>query len=200
MIGKLVDFTNDIDASPSMDGASVSEALPLRSTAPEFTLPNASGVATSLRDFRGSPVVLVFYPLDWSPVSARQLAQYEEEKARFDSFGATVIGISVDSTYSHRAWARAEGLTFPLLSDFEPKGAAARYYRVYRGADGFSERALYVVDADGLIRFAHVAPQLDQIPDITDVIDAVREVTPQDAPQHERRLAGSELSVAEAAG
>src|SRR5437867_7569883 len=94
------------------------------------------------------------------------------------SLPVSVLGISVDSIYSHGAWAAVRGITFPLLADFHPKGAVAEAYRVYRGTDGFSERALYVVDADGVIRYSHVSPFLHHVPDIRELFGALDRVAP----------------------
>lgn len=173
----ITDIANLYKTAPRMDGRAVNEPLPVRSTAPEFTLRDATGREVSLRDFRGRPVVLAFYPLDWSPTCSDQLSLYESEQQEFQRFGATVLGISVDSIYSHGAWAAVRGISFPLLSDFEPKGAVARRYHAYRPSDGFSERALYVVDGDGAIRYAHISPQLDHVPDIEELFDCLAEIT-----------------------
>ena len=117
--------------------------------------------------------VLVFYPLDWSPGCSQQLDLYQHDLAEFTQRGAVLLGISVDSIYSHGAWAAVRGITFPLLSDFHPKGAVAQSYRVYRDRDGFSDRALYVVDADGVIRYSHVSPFLNHVPDIRELLGAL---------------------------
>jgi len=112
----------------------------------------------SLSEFFGRPVILAFYPADWSPVCGDQLALYNEVLSEFHTFGAMLIGISVDSVWCHLAFAHDRKLHFPLLADFEPKGKIAREYGVYRAADGTSERALFVIDADGLIRWSYVSP------------------------------------------
>ncbi len=103
-------------------------------------------------------MILAFYPEDWSPVCSDQLALYQELLPEFRKHDAELIGISVDSVWSHLAFARDRHLRFPLLADFEPKGEVARLYQVYRGADGTSERALYVIDADGVVRWSYVSP------------------------------------------
>jgi hypothetical protein len=77
----------------------------------------------------------------------------------------------VANLYSHGAWATVRGITFPLLADFHPKGEVAQRYEVFRDTDGFSERALYVVDGDGIIRYCHVSPELHQIPDIYELFE-----------------------------
>lgn len=177
-----VDVANLYKSAPAMSGTAENEPLPLRTTAPEFTLRDASNNEVSLSDFRGRPVVLAFYPLDWSPTCSDQLSLYEAERHEFERFGAQVIGISVDSIYSHGAWAAVRGITFPLLADFEPKGGVARRYQAYRASDGFSERALYVIDGDGVIRYAHISPQLDRIPDIYELFDCLADITGRPTP------------------
>jgi peroxiredoxin len=127
-------------------------------TAPDFTLPSTPDQKVSLSEFRGQPVVLVFYPADWSPVCGDQLALYNELLPEFSASGAQIIGISVDGIWCHIAFGKDRKYHFPLLSDFEPKGAVARQYGVYREHDGESERALFVIDAVGVIRWSHVSP------------------------------------------
>jgi peroxiredoxin len=109
-------------------------------------------------NLRGRPVILAFYPADWSPVCTDQLALYQEVKPEFDKHGAELLGISVDGLWSHRAFAKDRNLRFPLLADFEPKGEVSRAYRVYRAQDGTSERALYVIDPDGVVSWSYVSP------------------------------------------
>ena len=156
----------------------VSEALPLRSTAPEFTLPGLDRREISLDDFRGSPIVLAFYPLDRTESAADQLSILQSKTPELEAFGAAVLGISTDSVESHRAFAAQCGITFQLLSDSEPKGAVARRYRVYRAADGIAEPAHYVIDGDGLIRFANVSARLDFVPDLYDLLACLAEIAP----------------------
>ncbi len=126
--------------------------------APDFSLSSIPDQKVSLSDFRGQPVVLVFYPADWSPVCSDQLALYNELEPEFEEFRAKVIGISVDGVWCHLAFGKDRKLHFPLLADFEPKGAVARQYGVYSEKDGRSERALFVIDAEGVIRWSYVSP------------------------------------------
>ena len=156
--------------APPMSGAAESAGLPVGTRAPDFTLPDADGHPVSLSDLRGRPVALVFYPLDWSPGCSRQLELYQQELDEFTRRGVQLVAVSVDSIYSHGAWAAVRGLTFPLLSDFHPRGEVARRYGVWRESDGFSDRALFVLDADGVIRWAHVSPRVEQLPDIYDLL------------------------------
>src|ERR1700710_608271 len=118
--------------------------------APDFDLPVNIGESVKLSNLRGKPVVLVFYPADWSPVCGDQLALYNEILPEFDRFGAKVVGVSVHRPWGHAAYTENRHLDIPLLSYFEPKGAVARAYGVYRAADGITERALFVLDADGI--------------------------------------------------
>jgi peroxiredoxin len=167
------DVANMWKTAPAMEGEAVNEPLAPGTKAPDFTLPDATGAPVSLADFRGKPLVLVFYPLDWSPGCSQQLDLYQQEIDEFRARGAQVVAVSVDSVYSHGAWSAVRGLEIPLLSDFHPKGEVAKQYNVWRNTDGFSERALYVVDADGVIVYSHVSPYLHHIPDLDELLDAV---------------------------
>ena len=135
-------------------------ATPLQpgTVAPDFELPSTPDQKVMLSEFRGQSVILVFYPEDWSPVCSDQLALYQALLPEFQRFGAELMGISVDSVWSHLAFAKDRNLHFPLLSDFEPKGEVARAYHVYRAQEGTTERALFVLDADGIIRWSYVSP------------------------------------------
>ena len=132
--------------------------LPAGTKAPEFSLRSSPDQTVSLAELRGRPVILAFYPEDWSPVCSDQMALYQEVLPEFQRFDATLLGISVDGIWSHLAFARDRNLHFPLLADFEPKGEVARAYQVYRAQDGTSERALYVIDGDGIIRWSFLSP------------------------------------------
>ena len=134
------------------------EPLHAGTPAPDFTLPRSPDQKVALRHFRGRPVILAFYPADWSPVCGDQMALYNEVLPEFERYNAQLLGISVDGAWCHLAFARDRKLRFPLLADFEPKGAVARSYGVYREGDGFSERALFVIDGDGIIRWSDVSP------------------------------------------
>jgi peroxiredoxin len=126
--------------------------------APDFDLASTPDQKVSLEDFRGQHVILAFYPEDWSPVCSDQLGLYQMVLPEFQKFGAELMGISVDSAWSHLAFAKDRNLHFPLLADFEPKGEVARAYQVYRSAEGTSERALYVIDAEGVVAWSYVSP------------------------------------------
>ena len=116
--------------------------------APDFRLPSGPNEELRLADLRGRPAVLAFYPADWSPVCSDQLVLYQEVSPLFEQFDARVLGISVDSVWCHRAFREHRGIRFPLLSDFEPKGAD----------QGVSERALFVLDAAGAVHWSYVSP------------------------------------------
>ncbi|MEN5167139.1 redoxin domain-containing protein [Achromobacter kerstersii] len=151
--------------------------LPAGTAAPDFILPATPDQKVSLQDLRGRPAILAFYPADWSPVCGDQMALYNEILPEFHRAGAQLVGISVDGVWCHAAFAQARKLHFPLLADFEPKGAVARRYGVYREADGITERALFVLDADGVIRWSEVSllginPGADGILDALDKLAA----------------------------
>lgn len=163
-------------SAPPMDGERLQLGLEPGSVAPDFALPGADGQLVRLSDLRGTPVALVFYPLDWSPGCSVQLELYQQEYEEFASRGIVLLGVSVDSVYSHGAWAAVRGIKFPLLSDFHPLGETARAYRVWREPDGFSERAVYLIDADGIIRWSYVCPRLKELPDFDELVTALDSV------------------------
>ncbi len=128
------------------------------SAAPDFALKATPDQSVSLSQLRGRPIVLVFYPADWSPVCGDQVSLYNEMLSEFEEYGAQIVGISVDGAWCHTAFAKDRKLRFPLLADFEPKGEVATRYGVYDAATGTCERALFVIDADGVIRWKFVSP------------------------------------------
>jgi peroxiredoxin len=145
-------------ANAGSGDAGPGQVLPAGTPAPDFTLRTTPDQAVSLSDFRGQPVILAFYPSDWSPVCGDQMGLYNEILPEFQRLGAELLGISVDGVWCHLAFAHDRKLRFPLVSDFEPKGEIARRYGVYRRQDGTSERALFVIDGDGIIRWSYVSP------------------------------------------
>ena len=150
--------------------------------APDFRLHSTPDQSVSLCDFRGQPVILAFYPADWSPVCGDQMALYNELLPEFHRFNAELIGISVDGIWCHLAFAKDRKLRFPLLADFEPKGAVSRAFGAYRLQDGICERALFVIDAEGTIRWSYVSPiginpGADGILAALEALPAKREVT-----------------------
>jgi peroxiredoxin len=132
--------------------------LPAGTKAPDFQLSSTPDQTVSLADFRGQPLILAFYPEDWSPVCSDQMALYQEVLPEFQRFNAELLGISVDGVWCHLAFARDRNLHFPLLADFEPKGEVSRAYDAYRAEDGTSERALYVIDDDGIVAWSYLSP------------------------------------------
>lgn len=133
-------------------------ALRSGAEAPDFRLRSTPDQWLRLHDFHGQPVILAFYPADWSPVCGDQLAHYNEIMPEFQQFGAALIGISVDGVWCHSAFSKDRNLHFPLLADSDPKGAVARRYGVFRDGDGVSERALFLINADGMIHWSYISP------------------------------------------
>lgn len=135
-----------------------STPLPAGTPAPDFSLPVTADQHVSLAELRGRPVILAFYPADFSPVCGDQMALYNQILPEFRRRGAELLGISVDGVWCHQAFADARHLHFPLLADFEPKGEVARRFGVYRSHEGTSERALFVLDAEGVVRWSYCSP------------------------------------------
>jgi peroxiredoxin/predicted DsbA family dithiol-disulfide isomerase len=139
-------------------------ALEAGTRAPAFSMLASSRdageqrVSLTEKDFRGRPLILAFYPADWSPVCGDQMALYNAVLPEFERLGAALLGVSVDSAFCHQAFARNRNLRFPLVADFEPKGSMARDYGVYHEVDGTAERALFVLDGDGVIQWSYVSP------------------------------------------
>jgi len=136
----------------------MSAILPAGTPAPEFALHVTPDQTLSLSELRGRPVILAFYPADWSPVCGDQMGLYNELLSEFQKFNAELLGISVDGVWCHEAFAKDRHYHFPLLADFEPKGAVAKLYGAYRDADGISERALFVIDKNGTIAWSYKSP------------------------------------------
>ncbi len=132
--------------------------LPAGTPAPDFTLHSTPDQVVSLSEFRGQVVILAFYPADWSPVCGDELSLYQELLSEFQDYGAILMGISVDGSWSHLAFAKDHNLRFPLLADFEPKGAVSRMYGAYLEDVGESARALFVIDKDGTISWSYLSP------------------------------------------
>jgi peroxiredoxin len=156
----------------------LSSSSAIGAAAPDFTLPSSPHETLSLSQLRGRPVVLVFYPADWSPVCGDQVSLYNELLSEFKEHDAEIIGISVDGAWCHAAFANDRKLHFPLLADFEPKGDVARRYGVYDEADGTSQRALFVIDADGFVRWRYVSP-IDVNPGADGILDALEKLPRQ---------------------
>ena len=150
-------------------------ALPEGTPAPDFTLNEGPDRAVTLSSLRGKPVILAFYPADWSPVCSDQISVYNEVLGEFARFDAQLLGISVDGVWCHRAFSANRNLRFPLLADFEPKGEVARRYGVYRTQDGECERALFVIDEEGIIRWSYVSP-IGVNPGAEGILDALESI------------------------
>lgn len=126
--------------------------------APNFSLNSTPDQQVSLNDFRGQPVILAFYPADWSPICTDQLSLYAMVMPEFKKHNAELLAISVDNIWSHIAFAKDRKLNFPVLADFEPKGAVSRKYGAFKDKIGESARALFVIDSKGIIRWSHLSP------------------------------------------
>ncbi|MFY2563130.1 redoxin domain-containing protein [Corallococcus terminator] len=149
-----------------------SAPLPPGTPAPTLDARVSPDQKVSLEDFHGAPLVLVFYPADWSPVCSDELALFNELLPEFERHGAKVMGISCDGVWCHQAFAKERGLRMMLASDFHPKGALSRAYRVYDEEAGVSERALFVIDSDGKIFWSYVSP-VEVNPGADGVLDAL---------------------------
>ncbi len=143
-------------------------AVEIGAEAPDFELPDQHGTPVKLSSFRGSKaVVLVFYPLAFSPVCSGELCALREEFPEADSGDAVLLTVSVDSMFTHRAWADAEHFQFPLLADFWPHGAVATEYGVFDAAKGLATRGTFVIDKAGMVRWSVINP----IPQARDIAD-----------------------------
>jgi len=144
-------------------------------TAPEFSLLSTPTQAVSLSEFRGKKVILAFYPADWSPVCGDQMALYNEMLQYFRKQNAELIGISVDGIWCHLSFSKDRNLHFPLLADFEPKGAVAKRYDVYDERTGECKRALYIIDEEGIIKWCYLSP-IGINPGADGILDALDEM------------------------
>ena len=136
----------------------MSQILSPGTVAPNFTLRVTPDQNLSLQDLRGKAVILAFYPADWSPVCGDQTALYNQVLPMFHKANAELLGISVDGVWCHKAYAEDRKLHFPLLSDFEPKGDVASQYGAYREREGVCERALFVLDKNGVVFWSYLSP------------------------------------------
>lgn len=136
----------------------MSKILPAGAAAPDFTLKVTADQTLSRKEFLGKPLIIAFYPADWSPVCSDQMALLNEILPEFRKYKANLIGISVDGCWCHDAFAKQNHFHFPLLSDFEPKGAVAKKYGVYREHSGVCERAYFVIDKEGIISWSYLSP------------------------------------------
>jgi peroxiredoxin len=145
--------------------------------APDFTLFATPDQQIGLSELKGTNVILAFYPADWSPVCTDQMALYNEMISFFKRYNAAIFGISVDSKWCHSAFSQSRNLTFPLLSDFEPKGEVAKKYGIYNEKEGESERALFVIDGKGIIAWSYLSP-IATNPGADGILSALEELNP----------------------
>lgn len=150
--------------------------LPEGTIAPNFTLSSPDNKPISLKDLKGSPVILAFYPADWSPVCGNQMVLYNEIFSEFQKHNAKLLGISVDSFFCHKAFAENKHIDFPLLADFEPKGSVAKQYGVYSEELGVSERALFVIDKNGVIAWSYLSPRMEN-PGADGILEALEKLS-----------------------
>jgi peroxiredoxin len=136
----------------------MADALQSGAQAPEFDLQSTPDQSVRLSDFRGRRLIIAFYPADWSPVCTDQMALYNEILPEFQRLKAALVGVSIDHAWCHMAFAQSRNLHFPLLADFHPKGETARAYGVYDDDIGMADRALFVLDEEGVIRWSYVSP------------------------------------------
>jgi len=163
----------------------MAQILPPGTQAPDFTLNVTPDQKLSLSELRGRPVILAFYPADWSPVCGDQMSLYNEVLPEFEKHGAELLGISVDGAWCHAAFAKDRHLHFPLLSDFEPKGDVSRKYGAYRHNDGLSERALFVLDKDGNIVWSYCSPVAVN-PGAEGILEALEDLSSKEKNTHGR--------------
>ena len=143
--------------------------------APDFTLKDQNQQEVSLNKFRGKRVVIMFYPLDWSPVCTNEHACFVNDMKRFDQLDAQVLGLSVDSVWSHKAFAEKMGIRYPLLADFQPRGAVAEKFGVYLADKGITGRAIAIVDKAGKIAWLKNY-DIPVVPDMNEVSQALAKV------------------------
>jgi peroxiredoxin len=171
-----MEYSMSKEKNKNPENSSAMGGLEIGASAPNFTLPSAPDKRVSLKDFRGRPVILAFYPADWSPVCGDQMALYNEILPEFKLHNAELLGISVDGPWCHKAFRENRNLHFSLLADFEPKGEVAKQYGAYRQIDGISERALFVIDRAGKISWSYISP-IDVNPGADGILEALENLT-----------------------
>lgn len=144
--------------------------------APDFTLHVTADQTVSLEEYRGRNLVILFYPADWSPVCGDEIAVFNELIPEFGKHQADIVGISVDNYWCHNAFAKDQHVHFPLLADFEPKGEIAKKYGVYRSSTGICERAIFLVDKEGIIAWSYLSP-IGRNPGADGVLDALEKLS-----------------------
>src|SRR5260370_30701804 len=172
---------NEIHFDTSFRGRQrMSRILNPGTIAPDFTLRVTPDQNLTLSELRGQPAVLAFYPADWSPVCSDQMALYNEILPEFQTHRAELIGTSVEGVWCHAALAKDRRLHFPLLADFEPKGAVAKKYGAYRESEGVCERALFVLDSEGTIFWSYCSP-IAVNPGADGILEALEELSKQES-------------------
>jgi peroxiredoxin len=151
-------------------------AISVGAAAPDFTLKDQSQKEVKLSEFQGKKnVVLIFYPLDWSPVCTNEHTCLVNDMRRFDELDAQVLGISVDSAWSHKAFAEKMGIKYPLLADFQPRGAVGEKYGVFLAEKGITGRSIVIINRSGKIAWLKNY-DIPTLPDIKEVSDALAKV------------------------
>ena len=151
-------------------------AISVGAAAPDFTLKDQNQREVKLSDFQGKKnVVLVFYPLDWSPICTNEHACFVNDLKAFEKLDAQVLGISVDSYWSHKAFAEKMGIHYPLLADFQPRGAASDKFGVFMADKGITGRAIAIVDRAGKIAWFKNY-DIPVVPDMKEVSEALAKV------------------------
>ncbi len=144
--------------------------------APDFTLKDQDEQEVTLSALRGKKVVLSFHPLAWTRVCAIQMQDLEKHREEMERLGAVALGLSVDAVPTKKAWAESLGIRETrLLADFWPHGGVARAYGIFREKNGFSERAVFIVDAEGVVRFKKIYP-MREVPDIGEILKMLEEI------------------------
>jgi len=164
----------------------MSQVLSPGVTAPDFTLHVTPDQQLSLSDLRGKPVIIAFYPADWSPVCGDQMALYNQILPEFRRHEAELLGISVDSAWCHQAFAEHRHIHFPLLADFHPKGNVAKAYGAYREKEGVCERALFVINGDGVVFWSYRSP-IAVNPGADGILEALEQMPQQEGPEERSR-------------
>jgi peroxiredoxin len=147
------------------------------SEAPDFALPDQDGNIVKLEDLRGQTTVLVFYPMDFSPVCTDQLNVYQEVLGELEAQGAHLYGVSVDSAYAHKAFQEKLGISIPLLADFHPKGEVSRRYGAFIEERGHDKRALVMIGPDLRVVWSYASPSPLEIPGANLIFDALQQRT-----------------------
>jgi len=150
-------------------------AISVGAAAPEFTLKDQNQKEVKLTDFKGKRVVIVFYPLDWSPICTNEHACFVNDMKKFEQLDAQVLGLSVDSVWSHKAFAEKMGIHYPLLADFHPRGAVADKFGAYLADKGITGRAIAIIDRGGKVAW-YKNYDIPVVPDLKEVAEALAKV------------------------